>query len=44
MLFAATNKIDNQQRLTYNMENSTQYSIKTYMGKESKGDCIYVYV
>ena len=30
--------------LLYNIGNSTQYSIKTYMGKESKKEWIYVCV
>ena len=30
--------------LPYSTENSTQYSVMTYMGKESKKQWIYVYV
>ena len=30
--------------LLYSTGNSTQYSVMTYMGKESKKECIYVYV
>ena len=30
--------------LLYSTGNSTQYSVMTYMGKESKKDWIYVYV
>ena len=31
-----SNKTDNQQDLLYSTENSTQYSVITYMGKESE--------
>ena len=37
-------KIDNQQEPTYSTGNSTQYSVITYMGKESEKEWIYVYV
>ena len=30
--------------LVYSIGNSTQYSVMTYMGKESKKEWIYVYV
>jgi len=30
--------------LLYSTGNSTQHSVVTYMGKESKNKCIYVYV
>ena len=30
--------------LLYSTGNSTQYSVMTYMGKESKKEWIYVYV
>ena len=30
--------------LLYSTGNSTQYSVMAYMGKESKKECIYVYV
>ena len=30
--------------LLYSTRNSTQYSVTTYMGKESKEEWIYVYV
>ena len=30
--------------LLYSTENSTQYSVIIYMGKESEKECIYVYV
>ena len=30
--------------LLYSTGNSTQYSVKTYMGKESEKEWIYVYV
>ena len=36
-------KIDNKD-LLYSTGNSTQYSVMTYMGKESKKEWIYVYV
>ena len=34
----------NSKDLLYNTGNSTQYSVMTYMGKESKKERIYVYV
>ena len=30
--------------LVYGTGNSTQYSVVAYMGKDSKKECIYVYV
>ena len=30
--------------LLYSTRNSTQYSVMAYMGKESKKECIYVFV
>jgi len=35
-------KLDNQQRPTYSTENSTQYYIITYIGKETEKETIYV--
>ena len=32
------------RNLLYSTENPTQYSVMTYMGKESKKEWIYVYV
>ena len=37
-------KTDNQRGLTIGTGNSTQYSIITYMGKESRKEWIYVYM
>ena len=37
-------KIANQQGLLYSTGNSTQYSVMTYMGKESGKEWIYVYI
>ena len=37
-------KIDKQQDLLSNTGNSTQYSVITYMGKESEKEWVYVYV
>ena len=34
----------NNKPLLYNTENSTQYSVMAYMGKESENKWIYVYV
>ena len=34
----------NNKPLLYSTENSTQYSVMAYMGKESKNKWIYVYV
>ena len=36
-------RIDNQQGPTYSTGNSAQYSVITYMGKESEKEWIYVY-
>ena len=43
-MYTTIHKIDNQQGLLYTTGNSTQYSVITYMGKESKKEqkCIYV--
>ena len=30
--------------LPYSLRNSAQYSVMTYMGKDSKKECIYVYL
>ena len=38
-----TKQITNKD-LLYSIGNSTQYPVMTYMGKESKKECIYVYV
>ena len=38
------NKIDDQQGPTVQHRDSTQYSVKTYMGKQSEKEWIYVYV
>ena len=37
-------KTDNQQDLLYSTGSFTQYSVITYMGKESEKEWIYVYV
>ena len=37
-------KIDSYKDLLYSAENATQYSVITYMGKESEKEWICVYV
>ena len=43
-IHTTTHKIGNYKDLLYSTGNSSQYSVMTYMGKESKKERIYVYV
>ena len=37
-------KIEKQQGLPYSRENYIQYIVITYNGKESKKECVYIYI
>ena len=41
-IYTTIYKIGNNKDLLYSTGNSTQYSVMTYMGKESKKEWIYV--
>ena len=43
-LIPLTGSKDTDKDLLYSTGNSTQYSVMTYMGKESKKEWIYIYV
>ena len=48
-IYSTTYKTDNIKvcctyTILYSTENSTQYSVMTYMGKESEKEWIYVYI
>ena len=43
MFKKANSKIDNHENLLHSTGNSTQCSVVTYMGRQSKKEGIYVY-